>query len=168
MALFGNKKRKEMAEEVKNAVNMPDDYTQQRPDIFNQPSKRVAPRELAESSSGSPVFVKLEKYKSILVAFEGLKSSIDNLRNSFAAIVDVEKMRADNMEMMREAIDKVEGTLIDLDREFVRPTDMEVPHHDLKGTIKKEKPAKKTEMDTTVSELKNQIDALREKLKEVA
>ena|SRR5438445_1656743 len=165
MALFGNKKRKDMAEEIKNAVDSPEDYTQQRPDIFTQSPKRVQPRAL--ESTGSPVFVKMEKYKNILVAFESLKSSIDNLRISFTALVDMEKIRSDNMEKMKDSIDKVEGTLIDLDREFVRPSEMELPHHQLKATPKG-KPAANKELDTTVSELKSQIDALKEKLKEVA
>src|SRR5213594_1622624 len=80
MPLFGPKKKKNMAEEIKHAVNLPPDFPTE-PRVLTREGfpKRIAPREPESQSGPSPVFMKLDRYKDILMDFETLKSSVDNL-----------------------------------------------------------------------------------------
>ena len=171
MPLFGNKKKKEMADEIREAVVKEEEYPGTEIIPITRTPHPPQPRPIQkipeETSGPAPVFMKLERYKDVLREFEVIKAAIDNLRNSFSALLEMERMRSDNMELMKEAIDGVEKGLLSLDRVFVRPEGLDVPRHELKAGTRKDKPRSKG-MDTTISDLKSQIDELKEKLKEVA
>jgi archaellum component FlaC len=107
----------------------------------------------------SPLFIKIEKYKQILNAMNYLKNTVMMVKNTYAVHTELEKLRAENLDILKDAIDKLDKKLLTLDSEFMRPSGY-VEHmaelHDVHSIA------------TAINDLRSQVEELRQDLKTIA
>jgi len=113
-----------------------------------------------EKSPFAPLFVKLDRYKNVLNTINELKSTIISIKNSLEVQRQIENLKEENTGFLQVAINKVDEKVLSLDTEFLRPKGFE-----------EEMP--KTEIRTeglqgAVTDLKKQIDSLKEELKAIS
>lgn len=131
--------------------------TQLRQQI-TQPARMEAPKPKEETHAERPVaplFIKLDRYKSILSTISNLKTSIIMLRNNFAILTELDRLREENLKLIQETLEKVENRLMSLDTELIRPSGFreETPEfHDVQT------------IEATLVDLKGQIEQLKEEL----
>jgi hypothetical protein len=129
--------------------------------LFGRKKKKeeetIAPPETkeVEKKPSAPLFVRLDKYEEILNSLDYIKSALTTLKNSFAVLVDLEKLRDENLKLIQETLKNVSQRFSSLDAEFLRPVGFEG------------EPIKYPEtsvLETTLADLKNQIECLKSQL----
>jgi len=113
-----------------------------------------------EKPSFAPLFVKLDRYKSVLDTINELKSTIISIKNSLEIQRQIENLKEENRGLLESAINKVDEKVLSLDSEFLRPKGLE-----------EERPQpeiKKESLQGVVSDLKKQIESLKEELKTIS
>jgi len=73
----------------------------------------------------APLFVKVEKYNNILKSLSELKTTMIVMKNSLAALSQLDQIRNENMNLIVNALDKVEKKLLALDAAFLRPASLQ-------------------------------------------
>ena len=107
----------------------------------------------------APVFVKIDKYRSILNSMNYLKTSMVMLKNTFTVLSELEKIRDENIRLMMDMMGKIEKRLATLDAEFLRPsgfTEEMDDLHDVEG------------IESTLTDLHGQIEEMRTQLDSLA
>jgi prefoldin subunit 5 len=130
----------------------------QRHEQMQKPVKQDAP---AHEHGTAPLFIKLDKYRDVLVSLGHIKATIVALKNSFDMLQDLDSARAQTTEVMQKAIQKVEARVATLDQELVKP----------KGFRETSVPKDYEEVETveaTIADLKGQIESLREELQQLS
>lgn len=108
----------------------------------------------------APLFVKIDRYRNILSAITSIKTTVVVIRNSLGVMMELDKARQQAMSLMRDAMEKVDKRLSNLDNELVRPsgfttqTPMDVSQ-DVHG------------VENTLSDLKSQIAQLKNELQQM-
>lgn len=164
MPLFGKKKTADedysdesSIEEIKNIIEEHRD----KPDWHERPqSKRSEEDETrgTESPMGAPLFVKIDRYRGILSAIGYLKTALVMVKNSFITLRELEKAREQTMELIVNALEKMDDKLANLDTDLVRPTGFrETP----KG---QEEYQDMETVHASIADLKGQIDQLKSEL----
>jgi hypothetical protein len=113
-----------------------------------------------EKASFAPLFVKLDRYKSVLDTINELKSSIISIKSSLDVQKQIENLREENRQLLEGAISKVDEKILSLDSEFLRPKgfEEEMPQPEIK-----------TEgLQGALTDLKKQIEGLKEELKTIS
>ena len=108
--------------------------------------------------SFAPVFVKLDKYSNILKSLSELKTTLTVMKNSLITLNQLDQVRNENMNLIMNALDKVEKKLIALDAEFLRPSNLQ------------ESPVDTSEAESlqgVISELHSQIQQLKGEMQQV-
>ncbi len=128
-----------------------------REDVITEPVTEITE---VEKSPFAPLFVKLDRYKTVLNTINELKSTIISIKNSLEVQRQIENLKEENTGFLQAAINKVDEKVLSLDAEFLRPKGFE-----------EEMP--KTEIRTeglqgAVTDLKKQIDSLKEELKAIS
>ncbi len=165
----------EILEEIRRAVEEVKPYQQSQPDQeqveyapvqpiqpvrtqIEQP-REVAPEVKEERPAFAPVFVKLDRYKQILGSMNYLKTTLMIVKNSLSVLDEMDKLRSDNLAVVKDALDKVEKKILTLDSEFLRPSGFheEMPQlHDVAS------------LSVTIDDLKGQIEQLKSELGNMA
>jgi hypothetical protein len=89
--------------------------------VEERPTVEERPKE-PERPAFAPIFIKLDKYRSILNSINELKRAMITIRNILGFLTEMEKLRGDALKMIRESVAKVDKRLTALDAEFLRPT----------------------------------------------
>jgi len=107
----------------------------------------------------APLFVKIEKYRSVLNSISDLKTTIIMLKNALAIQRQIEGLRDENRKFLELAINKVDKKIVSLDTEFLRP----------KGFEEEFPPAtyETAGIEGVVDDLKKQIEGLKSELKTI-
>jgi hypothetical protein len=143
MALFGRKKKEEKVEKPKEAVAEA---------IKEEKQKQERP-------AFAPLFVKLDRYRRILSILNHLKNMMNVAKNSLVVLNDLERMRAENLKMIEDILNKIDQKLLSLDSEFMRPSGFReepMEYVDVEG------------LESTIVDLKSQIDSLKTELERMA
>lgn len=150
MSLLGKKKNEKMKERLPAIVeNLPESLSEITPENLKE----------QEKPSQAPLFVKLDKYKQILSTIASLKPSFVMLKNNFEILNKLEKLREENMSLIKETLERVEKKLTTLDTELIKPSGFreEMPEmYDVKS------------VDDMLADLNKQIEQLKSGLKTVA
>ncbi|MBS3055318.1 MAG: hypothetical protein J4452_02390 [Candidatus Aenigmarchaeota archaeon] len=117
------------------------------------------PEEKKEPAQSAPLFIKLDRYKSILHQMSEIKMTMLTVKNTLSVINEMDKLKADSMKMIQDAVARVEKKLVALDTEFLKPSGFHemIPQQMARGDIHNELDA-----------LKGQIEALRYEMEETA
>ena len=108
----------------------------------------------------APLFVKIDRYKSVLDAINEIKTTIMMLKNALSIQKQIEDLRNENRTLLESAVNKVDKKVLTLDSEFLRPSGYEEEFLP---------PAYETEgLETVVDDLKEQIESLKSELKTIS
>lgn len=126
-----------------------------------QPKKwEPEPQEDVNQPSYAPLFVKIDRYRSILSALGSIKGAVGLVRNSFSALNELERARGQTMTLIQSALEKIDKKLDALDKELIRPTgfNTQASPEDYQDVHN---------VTATVSDLKGQIQQLRNELQQM-
>lgn len=187
MGIFGGSKKKfddrpvdipSDIEEIKRIVNNPTNVRMsqvRQPEESDQPVWRGARGEWAQTPvdkwgqepqpevaqpAYAPLFVKIDRYRSILSSLGTIKGTIGLVRNSFAALSELDKARQQTMGLIQSALEKIDKKLGALDNELVRPTGFNTQ-------ASPEEYQDVHNVEATVADLKGQIQQLKNELQQL-
>lgn len=126
-----------------------------------------------EKPSFAPLFVKIDRYRQILNAIGGLKTTMIMLKNSLMTLNELDKARNETFKIVQDAIGKLEGRLNSLDQELVRPSGFQERSPVLSPTISYDVVDRPEYQDVetveaTIADLKGQIEQLKAELENIA
>lgn len=158
MAIFGRKKK---GENKGMHLEMPTElppltFLDQMPVEPPKP-KMEKPRE-SEKVTVAPLFVKMDKYRQILTTIGNLKTALAIVNNSLSTLHQIEKVRDDTFDIIRDLTNKMDDKLIELDNNLLRPAGY-------RGT--EESMEEKQDIrgiEATVADLQGQISQLKTEL----
>jgi archaellum component FlaC len=175
MVFFGRKKKEENVEEIRGLVEgtqnpeeipemiegevVPEEAPKLAP-IAERNEEEVVKPEMQKKPSFAPLFVKIDKYRSILNSINEIKTPLIMIKNTFMIQKEIEGLRDENKKMLELAISKLDKKIITLDSEFLRPTGFE-----------EEFPSQMYEsggIEGVVDDLKKQIEGLKSELKTIS
>ena len=171
MVFFGRKKKEENVEEIRGLVEGPKtpeeipemiegEVAPEPVPVVERKEEEAVKPEMQKKSSFAPLFVKIDRYRSILNSISDLKSTLIMIKNSFMIQKEIESLRDENKKMLELAISKLDKKIITLDSEFLRPTGFE-----------EEFPSQIYEsggIEGVVDDLKKQIEGLKTELKTIS
>lgn len=111
-----------------------------------------------EKTTVAPLFVKIERYRQILSTIGTLKTSLVVVKNCLDTLEQIEKARDQTFEIVSDVVGKMDDKLINLDNELLRPAGF----HTSTETSPEQQDVRSIE--ATVSELRGQIDQLKNEL----
>jgi len=79
----------------------------------------------AKQQGGAPLFIKLDRYNKILTSLFEVRKSLENLKNVFSYVSELERMKSDSFKMLHDVVAKMDQKLDYLDSEFLRPPGFE-------------------------------------------
>ncbi len=153
MPLFGRKKE-QIEKEIKDIEEI-----KQAIEPVKAPKIEEKIPEL-EKPTFAPLFVKLDKYRKILDSLTELKTALEAINNAFTTLNELEKLKAESLKAIENAVEKVGKKTIALDSEFLRPSGYqeEVPS-ELLAT---------ESLGSTITDLKSQIEQIKSELQSVS
>jgi hypothetical protein len=99
-----------------------------QPVVYKQPvqpvvyQQTVQPMQPQGQQGFAPLFVKIDRYRNILRSLSELKTTLALAKNAFGMLEQMEKIKSDNLNLISNAMDKIEKKLAALDAEFLRPS----------------------------------------------
>ena len=113
----------------------------------------------SETPKIAPVFVRVDRYKEILTHIQGLKDILSNLENVLAVRKHVHKINAESDNILEQALKKFAESTNMFGREFITPRG---PEQYAKGNE-----VSGTEIDSTISQLGDEIFKLKQELERI-
>lgn len=176
MPFFGRKKEKEevkeeVREELKEIKKAVEEKPSEKPEEEKNVEREVTPerpverRERVEKEevkpATAPLFIKLERYHSILSSITEIKKTLLYLRTLFSTLLETEKLREESIRLMRDAIGKLDRKIASLDSLFLRPPPiMEEEREEIVAQPE-------YGLGDMISSLKSQISKLKEELETI-
>jgi len=115
MPLFGRKK-----EEIEKEIKDIEEIKQAIEPLKAPKIEEKIPE--PEKPTSAPLFIKLDKYRKILDSLTELKTALEAIKNAFATLNELEKLKAESLKAIENAVEKVGKKTIALDSEFLRPS----------------------------------------------
>lgn len=132
---------------------------------FRQPEQEENEEEPTEEMPAkqnfAPLFVKIDRYRNILNALGQVRTAMVMIHNSFTALSELERARSDTLKVLEKALDRVEKKIANLDSELVKPAGYATQ-------MPSEEYADAATIETTIADLRGQIDQLKSELDQVA
>src|SRR3989344_6448218 len=166
-----DKDKKDDLKEIKEAMTVEDKETEEHDDILgleDLPETPSSPQpqvpqtyKMPAKEEGAPLFVKVDKYRALIISVEDMKNYIEGLKQLFNVMYDIETMRGDTLKILKATTVKLEKTLTEIDYELLRPKgynteelgveEPDVMH--LEGSL--------TDLQRQLQELKRELQELR-------
>ncbi len=169
MSLFGTKKAKDsydgdsQIDEIKSIIER-HNIGSGRQEISNPrtqaPRQREEEPKQIDAPGFAPLFVKIDRYRGILSAIGYLRTALVMVRNSFVTLRELDKAREQTMDLIVNALEKMDGKLSNLDTDLVRPAGY---HNESSAKIQEEYHDVET-VHASIADLKGQIDQLKSEL----
>lgn len=109
-----------------------------------------------ERPAFAPLFVKLDRYRQILMLLSELKTTIAAIKNTFTVLNELKKIEDESTKLLQKAVDKVDKKLVALDTQFLRPSGFE-----------EEFPTEAEELGDVLSSLKSEVEQLKSELQTI-
>ena len=157
--MFFNKKgTKKDIKEIKEAVESKPEPLPLYPSDIE--FKKIEAK-LPEKPNFAPLFIKLDRYKEVLDLIESLKMNLKDLHNivSVKKEIDEIKKRADSI--LEGNISVLSNIIKSIDSELVKPSAINRPGIIASTHVEKE------EMNSSISQLQEELNALRHKLQKM-
>jgi len=119
--------------------------------------------EKVEEETQVPLFIKLDKYKTIVSSLMQLKALLISLKNSLIALEQIEKTRVETFNVIMKNLDKMNEKLSLLEKEVVKPVSFSfgmpaAPYAPIEEM---------QSVQASIASLKAQIDQLKAELESV-
>lgn len=157
---------KKLPEEVVKKPEEIEEVSEKVPEEIKEPVEKIPVEEPApeiskeiKKPSFAPLFVKLDRYRSVLDTLNELKSIVMTVKRSLDVQKQIENLRDENRKLLETTINQIDEKISSLDSEFLRPKgfEEELPP-----------PVYKTEsLQGVVGDLKQQIEDLKSELKTI-
>ncbi|MEM5793553.1 MAG: hypothetical protein QXY45_04350 [Candidatus Aenigmatarchaeota archaeon] len=165
MGLFNRKKPEEKPktdfEEIKMAVTdeVPKMENTKKTEEFEK-KPEIKPKIKVEEKEEklAPLFIKIDKYNSILNLLNDIRASMVMLKNALSVQKEIEHLAEQNRKLIEESISKIDVKLISLDSQFVRPKGF-------KEDVRYEKD--RSGLKEVVEDLKFQLESLKTELEQI-
>ena len=115
---------------------------------------------MPEKDEGAPLFVKVDKYRSLIIGVQEMKNYIAGLKQLFNVMYDIETMRGDTLKILKATTVKLEKTLTEIDYELLRPKGYETEE------LGVEEP-EVMHLEESLSDLQRQLQELKRELQEL-
>ena len=162
-----NKDKKDDLKEIKEAMTSEDKETEGYDplgleDLPETPSQSQLPKSyrMPEKDEGAPLFVKVDKYRSLIISVQEMKNYIAGLKQLFNVMYDIETMRGDTLKILKATTVKLEKTLTEIDYELLRPKGYETEE------LGVEEP-EVMHLEESLSDLQRQLQELKRELQEL-
>lgn len=157
MVFFKKKVEEEVKKTEKGIREIKQAVEREKPVEDIKPIEMPKPTEEPKKPAFAPLFVKIDRYKSVLNMLNDLKATVILVKNAINVQENIEKVREDNRKLIESAINKIENKIVTLDSEFMRP----------KGFEDKMPPMlyESGSLEGVVEDLKVQIEDLKSELK---
>ncbi len=170
MGLFGRKKQspavseKEEIEKVKKEIQPQHAYANEDSFNFEQEKPNFTPATESEKPTKpilAPLFIKVDRYRDVIDLIGELRATMSIMKNTFLSLSELDRIRAETVEVIASAMTKVENKLSALDSSLIRPTGFEevenkTEYQDVEA------------IEHTISNLKVEVDKLKNELKQIA
>jgi len=123
--------------------------------ILPQPARQ---EQEEEKPSFAPLFVKIDRYRQILSTINNLRNTLMLLKNNFMILNELEKLKEDNMSLIKETLEKMEKRMSSLDTQFMRPS----------GFMEDTENVQDLGTDATLADLSGQVEDLRAQLQSLS
>lgn len=120
---------------------------------YPQTQNPIMPAQTPQSFA--PLFVKVEKYNNILKSLSELKTTMKVMKNSLSALSQLDQIRNENMNLILNALDKVEKKLLALDAAFLRPANLQEESSDNEEVEGLQ--SVMSDLQSQIAQLKNQV-----------
>jgi hypothetical protein len=133
------------------------------PQIETQPPRYQPPagyqRRMPQDDIAAPLFVKVEKYKELLVTIQEMKIFISSIRELITIINEADHIKDDALKMLRASVQRMEKNLVEIDTDLMRPRgiDIEVTKGDIEVR----------QVQSSLDELQHQLANLKKELHEM-
>ncbi len=164
MGLFGRKKPEERPktdiQEIKKAV-----VEEIKPEIlypleFQKEEISIEKPKNEEKPEFAPLFVKINRYSSVLNLLNDLKATVMMVKNTIVVQKEIERLAEENRKLIEDGVNKIDDRLMRLDSEFMRPKGFK-EQFNLPGEAK-------PGLESVVDELKSQVDDLKSELENIS
>jgi len=115
----GLKKIEETSPQIAKSSQEPSNIVS-TPTTQNVIEEKVKEEEIEEETQ-VPLFVKIDKYKTIVSSLMHLKTLLISLKNSLIALEQIEKMRIETFNVIMKNLDKMNEKISALEKEVVKP-----------------------------------------------
>ena len=104
----------------------------------------------------APLFVKVDKYKELLVILQEMKMFSEGIKKLLSLINEMEAARNDAIKMIRASAQRLEKSILEMDGELLRPKgiDLEISQSDMEMR----------HIESSMSELQGQLLTLKKEL----
>ncbi|MBI4896555.1 MAG: hypothetical protein HY832_03335 [Candidatus Aenigmarchaeota archaeon] len=116
--LFQRKNNSPDLDEIKGAVERSDDMPFEE---TNEPAEMELGPSLEQDPMAAPLFVKVEKYREILMHMQEMKLYISGTKQLFALMQELDAIRADAIKTYRASMQRLEKSVQQVDSELLRP-----------------------------------------------
>ena len=114
----------------------------------------TAPHPQPAAEQSAPLFVKVDKYKEILITVNELKLFLSGVKQLFTVFNEIEAIRSDTLNILRANMQRMEKSLTEMDNNLLRPQGMSM--HGLGITH-----TETNYMEDTLTELQRQLAELK-------
>lgn len=171
MAIFGRKRVKNVKKEFVPPVDVQEisemsfnkrsNQSNHVPTLRSMPERPIQQEEMFVERPVAPVFIKLNKYRQVLSTINHLKMNLNIIVNQLSVLNELDKLRDENINMMKNALDKVNDNIAKLDSNFMRPSGHTEHVSDMKMNDVEN-------LEGTIDDLRTQIDVLKSEVETVA
>ena len=109
--------------------------------------------------TAAPLFVKVEKYQTLLGNINEMRSFVSSMKQLFNVIYELETVRNDSLKIMRANIQRLEKNLLEIDAGLLRPKGLEMQIPYTEGEVH--------HIEDSLGELQQQLHDLRRELQEL-
>ncbi len=155
--IFFRKKLKDETEDIKEIKKIMEELhpvPELPPELTPIPEEEKMPKR-----QSAPLFVKIERYGTLLSTLNNLKETIYMLKHAFEIQKQIEGLKDANREVIESAIAKIEKKILDLDNEFTRPPGYESEYHIASSEAEN--------LNEVLTDLKKKIYDLKSELKSI-
>ncbi len=111
-----------------------------------------------EKREGIPLFVKLDKYQTVLSLVNELKATIFMMKNALAVQKKLEELTHENIAIMADALGKLEERVVAMDAEFTKPPGYEEEYVEM---------GEDQNIEYAISDLKQKLSDLKSDIKQM-
>ena len=154
--MFFHKKTKVRQDmrDIKEAMEAPEEM----PSLEQPPAmERQTFSQPPAANTPAPLFVKVDKYREMLITVRELKLFLSSAKQVFATLHELESLRNDAINIMRANIQRMEKSVMEMDSTLLKPHGVSMAELGIAQ-------AEVRSIDTTLTDLQRQLEDLRAEL----
>ena len=129
-----------------------EDYNKEIKEIMDE-TYETPPELEVEQRSSAPLFVKVDKYREMLIGVQEIKLFVSGVKQTFGILQELENVRNDALRIMKATVQRLEKSVIEIDSGLLKPRGVDMS--DL------------TQGEGDMKQLEDSLTDLQDQLKEI-